>query len=66
MNSSTTIKQYLLDSQSYSKTLGAIGDKAKRDEVGEFYLIDPKGHIVMYYMGNTPPKGILKDLRKNS
>lgn len=57
-------KKYSLRTESYSQTLGSIGDKAKRDEVGEFYIIDPKGHIMMYYTGNTPPKGILKDLNK--
>ena len=57
-------KKYILNHQSYDKTLGAVSDKNKRDQVGEFYLIDPKGHIVMYYTGDTPPKGILKDLKK--
>lgn len=57
-------KKYSLDTKSYQKTLSTIGDKTKRDEVGEFYLIDPKGHIMMYYTGDTPPKGILKDLNK--
>ena len=57
-------KKYRLEAQSYIDTLGSVGDKAKRDEVGEFYLIDPKGHIMMYYTGDTPPKGILKDLNK--
>ncbi len=57
-------KKYLLDMRSYEKTLSTIGDKTKRDAVGEFYLIDPKGHIMMYYTGDTPAKGILKDLNK--
>lgn len=57
-------KKYSLETKSYQKTLSTIGDKTKRNAVGEFYIIDPKGHIMMYYTGDTPPKGILKDLNK--
>lgn len=57
-------KKYKLDTLSYESTLGQIGDKSRRDKVGEFYVIDPRGHIMMYYTGDTPPKGILKDLKK--
>lgn len=57
-------KKYHLDSQAYYKTLSMVTHKNKRDQVGEFYLIDPKGYIVMYYTGDTPAKGILKDLKK--
>jgi len=57
-------KKYLLEAKAYENTLSSISNKTKRDTVGEFYIIDPQGNIMMYYTGDTPPKGILKDLNK--
>lgn len=46
------------------KLVGAIGNIPERDLVGELYLIDPIGNIMMRYSVENEPRGILSDIKR--
>lgn len=37
---------------------------ASRDTLGEFFILDPLGNMMMHHEGDEPPKGILADIKK--
>jgi cytochrome oxidase Cu insertion factor (SCO1/SenC/PrrC family) len=58
------IKRALILNEDYDQYFAPLGDPKDRAALGELVIIDPKGQIVLYYDGDTPPKGILTDLRR--
>jgi len=58
------IKQVRINAQDFDHLFGSISDKDNRDMVGELYIIDPKGNIMMQYDVDMPPKAILSDLKR--
>lgn len=50
--------------QDFERVLGSISNTVDREMIGEIYIVDPKGNIMMYYSGEAKPREILADLKK--
>lgn len=58
------VQRALISHDNYLKHFGKLGDPKDRAALGELVLIDPKGQVVLYYDGDTPPKGMLTDIKR--
>ncbi len=58
------MKQVELSSQSFQALLGENSVLLDRERVGEVYLCDPNGYVMMRYSGATAHKEILKDIKR--
>ncbi len=48
----------------YEHLFNQISNSDARDMVGEVYIIDPNGNIMMHYDADMAPKSILSDLKR--
>lgn len=53
-----------IDPADFKKTFGTISQPLEREIVGELYLIDPNGNIMMHYAADNEPKEILSDMKR--
>jgi hypothetical protein len=48
----------------FASLFGSISKTQERESVGEIYIIDPKGNIMMQYTVDTESRGILADVKR--
>lgn len=58
------LKQAQMSHETFNQFFLGISDTVDRERVGEIYLSDPRGFVIMRYSGETNPKDILKDLKR--
>lgn len=57
------MRKVQLTSNDFAMTFG-ISQKAEREMVGELYLVDPRGYVMMHYSADLEPRAILSDLKR--
>lgn len=50
--------------QDFNTLFDAINNPSDREMVGEIYIIDPKGNIMMHYAADAPSRDILSDVKR--
>jgi cytochrome oxidase Cu insertion factor (SCO1/SenC/PrrC family) len=58
------MKRLNFDKQEFDNLFGKISNNIEKEMVGELYIIDPKGNIMMHYSADTHANGILSDLKR--
>lgn len=53
-----------IDEQNFAKLFGKVSNSNDRAMLGEIYIIDPMGNLMMQYSADTQAKGILSDLKR--
>lgn len=58
------MKQVQLDSTTFNAFFNGVTDEIDRQRVGEIYISDPRGFVMMRYSGAINHQYILKDLKR--
>ena len=53
-----------MEPSAFEKLFANISHPAEREVIGELYIIDPKGHIMMHYSADIESKSVLADLKR--
>lgn len=60
----TDVASLMIAEDQFVTHLGAYSQSIKREQYGELFLVDPKGHIMMHYDANVPVKDVLTDVKR--
>lgn len=58
------MKQAHMDSKAFNTFFDGVTEKLDRERVGEIYISDPRGFVMMRYSGEINHQYILKDLKR--
>jgi cytochrome oxidase Cu insertion factor (SCO1/SenC/PrrC family) len=56
--------RFRISNEQFKKAFEGVSDPLMRKSVGELYIVDPQGRLMMQYDGETEVRGILSDLRR--
>ena len=58
------VKQFSMHLIDFERRLGNVSHNQKMLAMGEIFLMDPQGNVMMHYDADTPTQDILKDLKR--
>lgn len=58
------MRQAQMDSKVFKTFFEGVSDPIERERIGEIYISDPKGFVILKYSGEINHKYILKDLKR--
>jgi cytochrome oxidase Cu insertion factor (SCO1/SenC/PrrC family) len=58
------MKQVSLDKTEFDNLFGAYNDSSSEHSVGELFILDPNGNMMMHYPGNKEARDILTDIKR--
>jgi len=58
------MKRITLKREAFNQLFAGVNQHFEREMVGEVYIIDPKGNMMMHYAGDSEPRAILSDVKR--